>query len=94
MDKNISNNIVESCKKCGINYKSCNPNYVNFTNDAQLLVQLYKDLQQIANKLDDISKRHNIPCLTEIIRYSIEEIEKIDHNLIRLASEIRKEEKW
>lgn len=92
MDKNISHQITESCKKLGINYKSCNPNYVEFNNDAQLLVQLYKDLFEIADKLDEISLRHDIPGLKEMIRLEIEKINDIDHDLIRLAQKIKEEQ--
>lgn len=93
MDKNISNLVVESCKKCGIQYSSINPNYVTFTTDAQLLVQLYKDLKQIIDKLDDISSRHDIPELKEMIKFDIDQIEAIDHDLIRLSTKIREKEK-
>lgn len=89
MDKQISHLIIESCKKCGIDYKSCNPNFINFTNDAQKLVQLYKDLQQIASKLEEISERHIVPSL----KLDIVELTTIDHDLIRLAMKIKEEEK-
>jgi hypothetical protein len=88
MDKNISHIIDESCKKCGINYKSCNPNYITFTTDAQLLGQLYKDLQQIASKLVEISERHDIPEL----KIDIFNLNFIDHDLVRLATRIKNEE--
>ena len=93
MDKNISYQITESCKKCGIKYKSCNPNFIYFTNDAQQLVQLYKDLQQIAGKLVEISERHSIPELKEMLKFDIDQIEAIDHDLIRLSVKIKEEEK-
>jgi hypothetical protein len=93
LDKNISHIIDESCKKCGIDYKSINPNYITFTNDAQQLVQLYKDLIQIAGKLGEIAQRHNICGLDVALEKEILKINEIDHDLIRLATEIRKEEK-
>ena len=89
MDKNISHLITESCKKQGIGYKSINPNYVTFTNDAQKLVQLYKDLTDIAGQLVEISERHDIPEL----KIDIFNLNFIDHDLIRLAKRIREEEK-
>ncbi len=89
MDKNISHIIAESCKKCGIDYKSINPNYVAFTNDAQLLVQLYRDLMEIALDLDEIANRHDIPKLKEMIKFDIDQIESIDHDLIRMAQTLR-----
>ena len=88
MDKNISHIVTESCKKCGIEYKSVNPNYVEFTNDAQQLVQLYKDIQQIVYKLDEISLRHNIPALKEMIKFDIDQLNAIDHDLVRMSSKI------
>ena len=87
MDKNISHLVSESCKKNGIEYKSINPNYVIFTNDAQQLVQLYKDLQQIAAKLVEISEKHNIPEL----KIDIFQLNSIDHDLIRLAQKLKEE---
>jgi len=93
MDKNISHIIDESCKKCGIDYKSCNPNYVVFTNDAQKLVQLYKDLIDIAGQLGEIAQRHNICGLNLELEKAIVQINSIDHDLIRLATQIREEEK-
>lgn len=92
MDKNISHNISETCKKHGIVYKSVNPNYIEFTTDAQQLVQLYKDIQQIVYKLDEISLRHNIPELKEMIKFDIDKLNDIDHDLIRLSSKLIEEE--
>ncbi len=93
MDKQISNLISEACKKEGIVYKSCNPNYIVFTNDAQQLVQLYKDLQQVIAKLVEISERHDIPELKEMIKFDIDQINAVDHDLIRLTQKIQEEEK-
>jgi len=93
MDKQISHLITESCKKCGIDYKSCNPNFVNFTNDAQLLGQLYKDLIDIAGKLEEISQRHNDCGLNIALEKAIASISEIDHDLVRVATQIREEEK-
>jgi hypothetical protein len=92
MDKQISHLISESCKKCGIDYKSINPNYITFTNDAQQLVQLYKDLIQIAGKLGEIAQRHNICGLGVALEKAILKINELDHDLIRLATKIREEE--
>jgi hypothetical protein len=92
LDKNISHIIDESCKKCGIEYKSINPNYVVFTNDAQRLVQLYKDLIHIAGQLGEIAQRHNICGLGAELNKAIDQINNADHELIRLATRIRKEE--
>jgi len=88
MDKNISHLVSEACKRAGIDYKSCNPNYVDFTNDAQLLGQIYRDLLEIAEKLTEISERHSIPEL----KLDISKIQAIDHDLVRVATKIREEE--
>jgi L-2-hydroxyglutarate oxidase LhgO len=92
MDKAISNNIVEVCKEYGIDYKSINPNYVNFTNDAQRLVQLYKDLQQIEAKLLEIAERNDIPELKTLMRLDVESLAKIDHDLVRFARKLKEKE--
>ena len=89
MDKNISNIIIETCKKEGIQYKSCNPNYVEFTNDAQLLGQLYRDLIEIGAKLHEIAERHDIPELREMIKFDIDQLEAIDHDLVRMATKLK-----
>ena len=93
MDKNISHLIVESCKKCGIEYTSCNPNFVTFTNDVQKLGQLYKDLIDIAGQLAEISQRHNDCGLNVALEKAIASISEIDHDLVRVATQIREEEK-
>jgi hypothetical protein len=91
MDKNISYLIEQACKKNSIYYRSCNPNYVTFDSDAQLLVQIYKDLLDIVDKLSGISDRHSIPELKKVIALDLEKLGAIDHDLIRLAEKIREE---
>ena len=93
MDKQISHLITESCKKYGIDYKSINPNYVTFSNDAQLLGQLYRDLLEIVDKLQEIGERHNIEGLKKILSKDIYDLCNIDHDLIHLANVIREEKK-
>jgi hypothetical protein len=92
MDKNISHLITEACRKNNIYYRSCNPNYITFSSDAQLLVQLYKDMLDIVDKLTGISDRHEIPELKKLISFDIDRINEIDHDLIRLSRKIREEE--
>jgi len=91
VDKNISNIIVETCKKENIPYKSCNPNYVTFNSDAQLLGQLYRDLIEIGAKLSEIAERHDIPLLREMIKFDIEQLEAIDHDLVRMSNKLKEE---
>lgn len=91
MDKQISNNIVESCKKLGIEYHSINPNYVEFISDAQQLGQIYRDLKEIASKLQTISERHEIDNIGKFLQKEIKSIEIIDHDLIKLATKLKNE---
>ena len=92
MDKQISNNIIETCNKLGIKYDSINPNYITFTNDAQKLVQLYRDLIEISAKLIEIPERHNIPELKRKLQFDVKMLESIDHDLIKCAKQIRDKE--
>ena len=89
MDKIISHNIIESCKKLGIPYHSCNPNYLEFSNDAQLLGQLYKDLIEIAGKLKEISERHHINGWDKLLRKDIKLILNTEHDLVKLAKKLK-----
>jgi len=89
MDKQISHNVSETCKKLGITYKSCNPNYTEFTTDAQELVQIYVDLQTIEDKLNRIEERHAIDGLATILTKAIIDLGRIDHEIIRLARQLK-----
>lgn len=93
MDKQISHYIVESCKKLGINYNSINSNYTIYLSDAQELNQLYRDLKEIAAKIQIISDRHQINGLNKILQDDIELIEKVDHDLVKIAQKIKNEDK-
>lgn len=93
MDKQISHNIAEACKKLGIDYKSCNPNYVEYYTDAQELGQIYRDLKEIAAKLKDLSEKHNIDEIGKFLDREVELIERIDHDLIKLAHRLNEEKK-
>ena len=91
MDKQISHVIVETCKKLGINYKSCNPNYIEFYSDAQILGQLYKDLLEIAGRLQEISERHQIKELNQLLTDDIYALERIEHDLVKLSQKLKEE---
>jgi len=93
MDKQISHNVSETCKKLGIPYKSCNPNYVEFTNDAQELVQIDEDLKTIVDKLNMLEERHKIDGLAEPLEKAIIELGKIDHEILRLSRRIKENDK-
>lgn len=91
MDKQISHNIVETCKKLGINYKSCNANYVEYYTDAQELAQIYRDLKESAAKLKEIAEKHNIDNIGKFLDDEVNYLEQIDHDIIKLAHQINKE---
>jgi len=92
MDKIISHNIVETCKKLGIPYKSCNVNYIEYYSDAQELGQIYKDLLEITGKLQEISERHHIKGWDKLLKKDIKLILYIEHDLVKLAHKLNKEE--
>jgi len=89
--KRISLTIVEVCQKLGINYCSDNFQHNQMIDDARRLGQIFMDLKIIAGDLEAISERHNIDGLKNIIHKEALEIEKIDHVIIKLAQQIRKE---
>ena len=91
MDKAISHGIVETCKKLGIPYKSSNPNYVEYCTDAQELGQIYRDLKEIAAKLKELAEKHNIDEIGKFLDREVELIERIDHDLIKLAHRLNQE---
>lgn len=92
-DKRISNHIVETCKKLGIDYTSCNPNYTQFYNDALRLRSIYRKLKVYAGELEDICERHKINGLNKLLRGDIEKLEKIEHDLIKMATKISEDKK-
>ena len=91
MDKRISFTISEVCLKLGIDYSSCNPNYLSMLNDAKRLGEIIRELKIIAGDLEGISERHKIDGLKNILHREALEISKIDHDLVRLATKIQKE---
>ena len=92
MDKNISQIIQDACKKEGINYTSCNPNYHIFCNDAKRLGEIYLEINSLIDELDFIFNRHKIE---NKIRFKLEEdlknLYSIEHDLLKLANKIKKE---
>jgi len=92
MDKHISDIIVQACKKEGIDYKSINPNYVRFCNDAKRLGQIIFELNALTDELESIFKRHNIDNGEErLFEADIKKLHDIDHDLVKLATKIQKE---
>lgn len=90
-DKRISLTIVEVCQKLGISYDSVNNNYLEMINDAQRLGEIIRDMKIMAGDLEAIGDRHEIDGLKDILHKEALEIEKIDHDLVRLSQKIKEE---
>ena len=91
-DKRISQSIIEACKREGIVYTSVNPNYTKFYSDARKVGEIYRDLKILAGELEEICERHNIDELSKLLHDDILEIEKVEHDLIKVAHKLREEE--
>jgi len=87
----ISLTIGEVCAKLGIDYCTVNPHYLEMINDAKRLGEIFRDLKIIAGDLEAIAEKHQIDGLKEIIHQDALDLETIDHDIIRLAQRIRKE---
>ena len=88
-NKRISLTITEVCKQLGINYTSCNKDCISMIDDAKRLGEIYRDLKIIAGDLDSIADRHECEGLKKIIHKEAMEIDRIDHELIRLTKRIK-----
>lgn len=86
--KNISLRILAACKKFGIKYNS---NIINdkFISDAEKLGKIYLDLKIIAGDILEISERHNLEGLGELLQDDILALEKIDHDILKLAIKLK-----
>lgn len=93
MNKNISKTIVEVCKDIGIQYKSINPNYTVFYEDSKKLADIYNQLKAIEDKLIFICDRHKIEGIENIFKDDLELIEKVNHDLIKVAKKFIEDEK-
>lgn len=89
--KRISLTISEICQKLNIDYQSVNPHYLQMINDAKRLGEIYRDLKIIAGDLQAIAERHNIDGLQNLLYDDAITIEKIDHELIKIAQKIYQE---
>lgn len=91
MDKRISLTITEVCSKLGIDYQSCNPQAITMINDAKRLGEIFIDLKVMAGDLEAIADRHQIDGLKKIIHKEALNLEKIDHDISKLAQRLKKE---
>jgi len=85
----ISLTIGEVCAKLGIDYCTVNSYYLEMINDAKRLGEIFKDLKIIAEDLEAIAERHQIDGLKEIIHRDALDLKIIDHDIIRLAKQIK-----
>ena len=84
MTKNIKDRIKEACKKEGINYISLQ--------DAKRLGEIIFEVSGLIDELDCIFERHNIKTkIKEQLQYELQELHCMNHDLVRLATEIKKE---
>jgi hypothetical protein len=92
MDKNISQIILDCCKKEGIEYTSCNPNFVAFCNDAKRLGEIILEINVLIDELDEILSRHNVTNgFKEQIKNDLRLLHNVDHDLVKLAKRIKEE---
>ena len=87
----ISLHILEACKKEGIEYCSINHRYLQLVQDARRLGEIYLQLKIIAGGLQEISERYAIKMLSGMLTDDISEIEKIDHDIIKVMNKMREE---
>lgn len=88
----ISITIGEICAKLGIDYCTVNPHYLQMINDAKRLGEIIRDLKIIAGDLEAIADRHDIDGLKNLIHEDALQIEKIDHEIVKLAKQIKDKE--
>jgi hypothetical protein len=77
---------MQCCIKEGIKYSSTNPAYTNLEEDALRLRNIYRDLIIIAGDLEEISERHQIDGLKNIIHKEALQINENSHDIIKLAN--------
>jgi len=88
----ISLTIGEVCAKLGIDYCTINPHYLEMINDAKRLGEIFRDLKIIAGDLEAIAERHQIDGLRNLIYKNVLEIETIDHDIVKLARQLKDKE--
>jgi hypothetical protein len=88
----ISLIIGEVCAKLGLDYCTSNPHVLEMIDDAKRLSIIFRDLKIITGDLEAIADRHEIDGLKDIIHKEALDLEKIDHEIIRLAQQIKDEE--
>ena len=85
----ITLTITEVCAKLGIDYSTINSHCIEMINDAKRLGEIFRDLKIIAGDLEAIADRHKIDGLKNIIHKEALKIDKIDHELIKIANKLK-----
>jgi len=86
----ISLTIDSICKKLGIEYCSTNPHLITLQEDIEKMSKVYLQLKCILGLLQEIEERHELGNLRIKFEKLIEEVETADHDVIKLARELRK----
>ena len=79
----IINTIKEVCERLGIIYHSPNHKKINeFKEDIAKLVDIYLQLKNVMDCLYDLSKKYEqFAEIKKLIEQSIDELDKVDHEL-------------
>jgi len=86
--ENISLIINSVCTEMGIEYCSINPHAVTLIEDAKKISKMYLTLKEFAGILKEIEERHGLG-LQDKFDALINEVDKLDHSLIKLAREMK-----
>lgn len=89
----ISAAVVDACNKLGIEYKSANAQYMEFFKDAQRLGEIYLQLKEIIGDLMGVSERYGVSVIGTLLLDDINILEKIDHDVFKLARKLVDQEK-
>ena len=89
-DKKISHVIMEACKQEKIDYKSINPNYVSYCEDATKLGEYCTEILALIDKIDNILEKHQIKAeFKEKISKEVSDLHTLEHDLIKLAYQLK-----
>lgn len=91
MSYKISLRIEMVCKSLNIPYHSPYLAKTNFHADALQLRELYLQLKQIVGSIIEIADKHGNEDLTKILWNDIKLLEHADHDLIKIANSLNKE---
>lgn len=89
--RNISKTIQETCRKLGITYTSCYMVDEEQLTDAMNLGELYIELKDIAGRIEEIAEKHEIDGLKKLLHTAALDLDKIDHDICKLAHRLIKE---